>query len=282
MNKSFTLIEILVVIVVIGALSAFILVGISSITSKANITKTQAFLNSMDNSLLISRSSQWKFDELTTAINNSTTVDSWGGNTATLSTGDALEKLRTDCPYGKCIYFDGTDDILASSVFTNSITADLTFGGWLKTSVAPAVQDRILDLDQSGLTGIQICMSTEGAYLLDNSGGPTNSIVGPTGRSNGTWHHVMVTRAGTTYKLYINGVYIGTTAGTVLTYVRVYIGGGGGYRWDGTIDDVRVYGAAMSTSQIQQNYYLGLNSLFKNNGITLAEYNQRLIASKNE
>jgi prepilin-type N-terminal cleavage/methylation domain-containing protein len=44
MNKSFTLIEILVVIVVIGVLSAFILVGMSSITSSANIAKSQAFL----------------------------------------------------------------------------------------------------------------------------------------------------------------------------------------------------------------------------------------------
>jgi len=52
MNKSFTLIEILVVIVVIGILSAFVLVGMSSITSSANIAKVQAFINSMDNAII--------------------------------------------------------------------------------------------------------------------------------------------------------------------------------------------------------------------------------------
>ncbi len=82
MSKSFTLIEILVVIVVIGVLSAFILVGMSSISSKANIAKSQVFINSIDNSLLTSRVAYWKLDEGA----GTTTSDSWGVSLGTLGT----------------------------------------------------------------------------------------------------------------------------------------------------------------------------------------------------
>ena len=110
MNKSFTLIEILVVIVVIGIISSFIIVGLSSVSDKANIAKGQAFSNSLRNSLLMNLVSEWKLDEGT----GSTTLDSWGSNTGTLGTstiGDAAEPTwTTDCVSGKCLSFDGTDD----------------------------------------------------------------------------------------------------------------------------------------------------------------------------
>jgi prepilin-type N-terminal cleavage/methylation domain-containing protein len=51
-ENSFTLIEILVVIVVIGILSSFILIGINSINENARITKIKVFANSLRNSLL--------------------------------------------------------------------------------------------------------------------------------------------------------------------------------------------------------------------------------------
>ena len=102
-KKSFTLIEILVVIVVIGILSAFILVGMSSISSKANIARSQAFANSLDNALLLSRTSQWKLDG---NIN-----DSWGINTGTwygATGGNNLAvnyRSSSECVSGQCLDF---------------------------------------------------------------------------------------------------------------------------------------------------------------------------------
>jgi len=63
MSNSFTLIEILVVIVIIGILSAFILVGMSSITNSANIAKGKAFADSTRNSLLGNLKAEIKLDE---------------------------------------------------------------------------------------------------------------------------------------------------------------------------------------------------------------------------
>jgi len=50
----------------------------------------------------------------------------------------------------------------------------------------------------------------------------------------------------------------------------------------GLIDDARIYNAALSTSQIKQNYIAGLNSLLASGSISKEEYDQRLnnLASK--
>jgi hypothetical protein len=51
----------------------------------------------------------------------------------------------------------------------------------------------------------------------------------------------------------------------------------GGSSYNGLIDDVRIFNAAMPTSQIQQNYFAGLNKLFAKNQITQSDHNQRLV-----
>jgi prepilin-type N-terminal cleavage/methylation domain-containing protein len=128
MNKSFTLIEILVVIVVIGALSAFILVGMSSITNSANIAKSQAFSNSLRNSLLLNLVSEWKLD--------GNGNDSWGVNNGTLVGATHLPVLKTnsDCFSGSCYDFDGTEDYInvgSRANLTTDISNGLTITAWI-------------------------------------------------------------------------------------------------------------------------------------------------------
>lgn len=43
------------------------------------------------------------------------------------------------------------------------------------------------------------------------------------------------------------------------------------------MDDVRIYNVAMSTSQIKEQYYSGLNSLLASGNINKEEYKQRLV-----
>jgi prepilin-type N-terminal cleavage/methylation domain-containing protein len=130
-EKSFTLIEILVVIVVVGILSSFILVGMSSITSDANIAKGKAFANSLKNSLLMNLVSEWKLDE----TSGSTSYDSWSQNNGTV-TGATI---TTDCVSGKCLEFDGIDNRISYSIsFANikirTIHGPSTLELWFKPS----------------------------------------------------------------------------------------------------------------------------------------------------
>jgi prepilin-type N-terminal cleavage/methylation domain-containing protein len=293
MNKSFTLIEILVVIVVIGVLSAFILVGMSSITSSANIAKTKAFLNSMDNSLLLARVSQWKFDELTTAINGTTTIDSWSSNTGTLSTGDALEKLSTNCPSGKCLSFDGTNDYV-DTFNPNFGSSNYTISIWFKNLDTDLTFTRDLFSQRENPDGtadvVAIYHSTNHYlnYRVLNNAVGTQSVFSSVPASHGDWHYVAITRNNSNMLMYVDGVNVTSSpslTGDVPPFgVNFGIGKSSGYygaSWEGLVDDVRIYNQGIPTSEIQQNYYLGSNRLFKNNGISLKEFNQRIVELKN-
>jgi len=295
MNKSFTLIEILVVIVVIGILSVFILVGMSSITNSANVAKSKAFLNSMDNSLLLARVSQWKLDE----SSGITVYDSWGTNngTRTDTTGacDATHcpQIQTSgCVSNNCLFFDGTNDYVGFSHSSDHAGPSITVAGWVKTF---SVHDWILvdkyRTEVGGACGWYIYGYVSGAYTVSSwviwNNGVSSYLPFNQNFSNDVWYYLVGTfdSATSVQKNYINGVQKNTATGKSLgitTALGVRIGGQAQSLWThGSIDDVLIYNQAIPTSQIEQNYFVGINKLFKNNGITLEEFDQRLIELKN-
>jgi len=301
MKKSFTLIEILVIIVVIGILSAFILVGMSSISQKANFAKGQAFFNSMDNSLLLARVSQWKLDQV--GSGPFTTPDSWGTNTGTLmdvdgncSTTKCPQLVTSGCPSGNCLSFDGVNDYVncGNGASLNNINT-ITITAWINP-IEDKLEAIVMDSVGGGASGgvpIEFYRQVGGSlrfvsYYNNIPGTITHAAGGNIPLNN--WSFVAATfdknLALAAGKVYINGIMVNSgndqTPLPVLEQIRT-IGsyGGGGWFFNGSIDDVRVYNQAIPTSQIQQSYYLGLNKLVKNNGITSIEYNQRIAELKN-
>ena len=285
MNKSFTLIEILVVIVVIGILSSFILVITNSITNDANIAKGKIFINSMDSYLLTARVSQWKFDETSGA----SAYDSWGTNAGTLSGTVPLAQFQTlGCPSNNCLSFDG-NDYVGVGTFNPSNTA-LTINAWIKWNTfsigkivskrdAWAVGSMMYDLTENTATGNQLVWSQAGQN--------TNNEIFSYVFSTGKWYSIVITHDGSSLeKLYVNGINVDTNPflsfGTGIN-AKFNIGSyqdGAGAFFNGYIDDFRIYNQVISTSQIQQNYFIGINKLYKNNGITLSEFNQRIVELK--
>jgi prepilin-type N-terminal cleavage/methylation domain-containing protein len=295
MNKSFTLIEILVVIVVIGVLSAFILVGMSSISSKANIAKGQAFINSVDNSLLLARVSQWKFDEMSGGTAN----DSWSSNTGTITIdsnlvgyGDSNNSgwmSQPNCVSGTCIKFDGVNDnVDCGNVSLSNSLNQITVSVWVKVISHPVgnTLDGVINKN-SGNLGWQLRYYVSyWAFMVGltgNAGDYNGATFIDTNLNN--WIYLTGTYDKTNIKLYYNGELkstvpfvkdIGQTANDV------FIGKNSGWTswFNGLIDDARVYNQAITTSEIQQSYYLGLNKLLNNNGIALNEFNQRIVELK--
>ncbi len=293
MNKSFTLIEILVVIVVIGILSAFILVGMSSITDSANITKSQTFANSLDSSLLLDRVSQWKFDELNTAIHGTTPVkDSWGNNNGTFYTNNgSVEKLLTSCPFGKCISFDGTDDYIHCGTGGNIGLSSITYSAWAKTSDSSGSRP-IMSKDSSLLNWFG-AMFYPFHYNGDNKAlfyiTTDIYVYSSTAVNDNKWHHIVGVCDRTKHispDIYLDGKKNNGSFSGYCDEIGTIVDGGAlrlGYETNtnqyflGAIDDVRMYNQALSSSQAQQNYFLGLNNLYKNKGITFNEFNQRIV-----
>jgi prepilin-type N-terminal cleavage/methylation domain-containing protein len=288
-NKSFTLIEILVVIVVIGVLSAFILVGMSSISSKANIAKGQAFINSMDSSLLLARISQWKLDE----ASGTTMHDVWGLNDGTLGDGTCTSGVGTcpiitsiQCISNNCLSFDGGDYVNCGSGSNFDLTTAFTMSLWAKPSIITSGNRTIFYRGNSSTVG-GYAINQEGVnfrvYFYDTTWRATSLSI--TAATVNNWYHIVGTYNKSTLKLYINGT--NERSSDFLTDINIASGAttrigdaSGTQRFNGFVDDVRIYNQAIPTSQIQQNYFLGLNNLYKNKGLTQIEYTQRLTELK--
>jgi len=300
MNKSFTLIEILVVIVVIGVLSAFILIGMSSITNSANIAKGQAFANSIRNSLLLNLVSEWKL--------NGNTNDSWGTNNGTWSGATAPNTVVTygsasECVSGQCLDFDGVDDMVdAGNNSTLSMgTNDHTVSFWVKHDSGDNSYGEYevylvcgATADGLGQDGYYIARGPGEGFRITFSDGLVSRVQGepstnPSLATDKWLHIVVVFDRDTLATIYINSILQSSTlniSGQATSVNNTYsyrIGSAasGSLRLRGKMDEISMYHAAKPSSSIKQEYYFGLNKLFNNNGIGLEEYSQRLVELKN-
>lgn len=313
-QKSFTLIEILVVIVVIGVLSAFILVGMSSITNSANIAKGKAFFNSMDNSMLLDRVSQWKLDVINYPSNDQT-PDSWGTNTCTLEDTTACsftgtlkcpQPVTSGCPSGNCLSFDGIDDYIDCGNGA-SLNPDYSFtiAAWFNVHGFSAQSNNsIVDRYHAGgandKKGYKLyAYSGTPSYFLGAAGDGTANLVFVGSQtyspiSLDKWYYGVMTHSyaatNGSLKLYLNGELKDTK--TINGYTKfpstnglkigtyVYWPSVSNFIFNGLIDDVQIYSQTIPAFQIHQNYYIGLNNLLLNNGIGAIEYTNRLAEVK--
>jgi len=305
MNKSFTLIEILIVIVVIGILSAFILVGISSITDSANIAKSKAFSDSLRSSLLINLVSEWKLDNSKTdgeTADTSSILDTWGNSSALSINGAPIVRSGNNCISGNCLDFINATDYISlsnpSSIYNQIINnSAYTIEGWayfrnLTTGVrAGPILKSYTSTDNSWF--IFIYRNTDDGNNLirswvayTNTSNVSGNLSVTTTIQTNKWYYFVTTVSlvGTTgtNKLYVNSVGLSPTSNSAVSkiYSRdaveipLYLS-----QWSGVnfkIDEVRFYNKVMPTSQIRQNYYLGLNKLLKNQNITSEEFNERI------
>lgn len=296
MNKSFTLIEILVVIVVIGVLSAFIIVGTSSITNSANIAKSKTFYNSLRNSLLTNLMSEWKLDEQSgTAANdvwkgiNNGTLNGFSNTTAGYGDLNTYGWMSSpNCISGTCLKFNSGKYINCGN---NSIldVSSITVSAWVKTgSSVPVDWSTIIAKGEQGSNSHFWLHYRVGAFRFEYGNGTTrtNAIYNIV-PANNTWYHIVGTYTSGSGYAYVNGVKgsqntsltgnLGTNTYNLIIGRASYADA---YYWIGIIDDVKFFDSVISTSQIQQSYFLGLNKLFEKKGLTELEYNQRLTELK--
>jgi prepilin-type N-terminal cleavage/methylation domain-containing protein len=280
LKKSFTLIEILVVIVVIGVLSAFILVGMSSITTNASVAKNRAYINSMRNSLLINLMAEWKLDG---DVN-----DPWKGHNGTLVDAP-VPKTGSDCAIDGCYWLDGSNDYinLGSSTDFSFGTGNFTISYWSKqdsSTPKPAMSDG----NHGDANNSWYIEQNDGNMIIRfyYGGVDQNSAswfgVGSSLKMN-KWNYFIVTRnvGELKLKVYLNGVLVKEfTSINVINITDandLYLGYDVRYgSFNGFVDDVKIFNEAFSISRAQQNYYSGLSRLLVNNSINGFEYAERL------
>ena len=297
--ESFTLIEILVVIVVIGILSSFILVGMSSMSTNANVAKVQVWANGLRNAGLASIVSEYKFQGTTSdgspalAID---AVDSWGSNPGIVAvTPPNVE--TSNCALGRCVEFAGGANFIRIADSTSLVMGSkMSAFVWVKGA----------DQDDKGIFAHYDETSTQRSWAIATSGASASKLrVALSGDGNTTvvyksyvssetildskWHYVGFTYTGNTLNVYIDGraatipspVNTGTMTGLhnstssasigSFTNVAALVKG-----FTGSIDDAIIFSEAISMTEVQRNYFSGLNSLLAKGAITNDEYNERI------
>lgn len=157
---------------------------------------------------------------------------------------------------GYSLSFDGVDDYVVAPGGATAISSSNLFSvsKWIKLSSIGANQ--------------LVWSSASTHYLQINSSGYINWAVGAVFRvygsnplSTGVWYHIAVIRtaSGDNGTVYLNGVAITPTAGTIGVTpagTDLYIGRytTASYYFPGKIDDVRIYSTALSLSQVGELY----------------------------
>ena len=294
--QSFTLIEILVVIVIVGILSSFIIVGMSSLSSKADVAKVQVWANGLRNSGLTSIVSEYKFEGPNTGTAQALDlVDSWGSNNGNVTAAPPTIVASSSCSLGKCLSFNGTTQFV-------TITDDTTLDFGTKMSAFIWVKGSSQDdkgvfgqFDETNdLRSWAIATSGASATKMKVHLASAGSTVAKTYISTETvfdnkWHYIGFTYNVNTLNLYIDGVNItpaSTSPDSVMTTLATStaLASIGSYvnstlvakPFTGSLDNAILFNEAVTVSEVQRQYFSGLNNLLAKGQITNNEYNERI------
>jgi len=219
----------------------------------------------------------WKFDQGTGA----TTYDSSGkNNTGTLTNGPTW----TTGKVGNALSFDGVDDYVncGNKPSLNFGTGDFSIEAWVKPNPAaynygsPASGNKhpeilgkkyqynnyypgymvYLDYRNKGVMQIRI---NDGSFINDNTPMPNIDVFSKF--TDGNWRHItFVVSPRNQVKFYLDGQYLDTQSITLTgsTDNNEYFDIGGRpeepHKFNGTIDEARVYNRALSAAEIKAIY----------------------------
>jgi prepilin-type N-terminal cleavage/methylation domain-containing protein len=290
LKQAFTLIELLVVIAIIGILSGLIVITMSGVTQKATIAKAQVFSNSLRNSLMMSLISEWKFDGTGiadgSAIDTTYTQDTWGTNPGVVG-GVPKAYSGSNCINGSCILLDGVTDRVTHTDIHFADYAPHTVSIWVKWGTTPP-SSYIAPYGRgwSGSSNVYFSKTLK-VFAIRSVGSSTEQAIAGSNSTtvfDNNWHHVVWTvDSSRNAKFYLDGIQNGSVT-VIATSTEMYYGSIGrgynnnAYSWNGYIDELRVFSETLTSSQIKEQYYVGLNSLLASGGIAEGEYLEKIKA----
>jgi chitodextrinase len=157
--------------------------------------------------------------------------------------------------YGNALVFNGSSSrITIADAPSLHLGTGATLEAWVNPSTTSASWADIIYKGNDNYYLDAVTGAPVAGVTLSTS---TNSnTFGPSALPTNTWTHLAETFDGSTIRLYVNGVQVGSTAlnGTLLTSTNpLEIGSDHiyGQYFQGTIDEVRIYNVALTPSQIQ-------------------------------
>ena len=252
------------------------MISTSSSIDKANIAKSKVFEESVANNLGANTVSKWRL--------NGNFSDSWGSSNGTNYGTTFLNEL--ECVSGQCGNFNGSSYIDCGNN-TELDVIEKTIELWIKTKV-----NGVGVIGQSGGSG-QWLLTIRSNKLIWDTWATGPDMQGYTSIIDNRWHHLVIVVSDinnrTTFYLDSNLERADSTSVSTPTASGNFFIGScdmvAGTTWcanlalssfNGCMDEVKVYNAALSSSQIKQNYIAGLNSMLANGNISKEDYNERI------
>jgi hypothetical protein len=232
--------------------------------SLMNAARTLAALRSKSTSPV----AYWRFDEGSGTV----TRDSTNNNNTGSITG-AVYTAEGQCLLGKCLRFDGSDDMVRStettSVDLGAVGQSYAVSAWIKTSNNFTTSGYIVAKDGTGSTPIPFVLymntSEQACFLFGPSAFDTACSTAT--YNDGKWHHFLGMRhvADDKIYVYVDGVQVGSATDTSSANTQnnsdVVIGNGGSsYNsrdFNGTIDEVKIFNYALTNDQVKAEYNTG-------------------------
>ncbi len=185
-----------------------------------------------------------------------TTVDASGlGHTASIA-GDAW---TGNGHVGAAASLNGTSHRVDLPALGTFYKTGFTFEAWIKPRVAPADAAIIGTWVNDAAGGPMIWVDhVSGRFFLTLNKGFGNYL--DSGRTPvvGEWQHVAATYDGVVARFFVNGTetasrtFVGNVGDSNTWRIGAYGSGPGGF-FDGTIDDARIYGRALSAAELGQD-----------------------------
>ncbi len=201
-----------------------------------------------------------------------TAYDLAGSNDGTLGSGagadsaDPVWRHEDRCHEAGCLDFDGVDDYVDAGN-DDSLTniSELTISAWINSPLLfeeSAGSDLGSIVDNDDNENYQMRVNEDGQVIL-NLGGAWNACRTAGGAiTANTWHHLVGTYDGSNCEIFVDGISKDTGTGGALidSAEPVYIGkrkDTATERFNGIIDDVRIYDYARTPAQIAWEYNRG-------------------------
>lgn len=164
---------------------------------------------------------------------------------------------------GGAYNFDGNDSINVGRVPEVNGAGSMSFGAWIKPAASATMG--IMGNIRTGSESYGLHLSGDSWKLVVNilrANGSWEAFGASNVVTTGQWHHVMCTFAPSSAVLYLDGVAVTSRAfaspapikSNALATVLGDLGPGYGWYFRGAIDDTRIYGRALSPTEVQSLY----------------------------
>lgn len=195
------------------------------------------------------------------AFDGSSATDSAGSADGTINGSPTTGVGGKD---GSAWSFDGSDDYVTVADGDITVAPQFTVAVWINTSAFDSTaQTYVLSkFDWDNKTGTQLIddgqHDSEMVFRVLGDGGYTDARFPRSDVNDDTWHHVVGTFDGDTVRIYLDGTEQAATSGASKDQSSATMGiagsGGGSYLLAGSLDDVRVYDQALTSTEVQNLY----------------------------